>query len=82
MIGDRRKGFEVAPNQALTITRAKDGRWSAWLEDEQQPASPCDETVKVFVGDSAFQAQIKAIRWLRQSQPQDGPTSTVDQPQE
>jgi hypothetical protein len=67
LMGQRRKGFEVAPNQALFTNRAQDGQWSAWLEDDE-PSSPCNETVKLFVGDSAFQAQIKAIRWLRQSE--------------
>lgn len=65
-MGQRRKGFEVAPNQALYTTRDQDGQWSAWLEDDA-PSSPADETVKLFIGDSAFQAQIKAIRWLRKS---------------
>ena len=72
MTGQRRKGFEVAPNQALYTTRSQDGQWSAWLEDEA-PSSPCGETIKVFVGDSAFQAQVKAIRWLRQNESSPNP---------
>jgi hypothetical protein len=64
MSGSPRRGFEVGPNEVLYTARGKDGLWSAWVED-RQPVSACDQTIKVFDGGSAFQAQIKAIRWRK-----------------
>lgn len=60
----RQKGFDLSPNQGLYTSREQDGLWSAWVEDDAPP-SPCDQTLKLFVGSSAFQAQIKAIRSMR-----------------
>ena len=72
MTGNRQKGFEVGPNQVLYTSRSKDGMWSAWVEDEA-PVSPCDQTLKVFEGGSADQAQIKAIRWRKNQDPSPAP---------
>lgn len=66
----RRKGFDIAPNAAVYTAVEKDGVWSAWIEDDL-PSNPCGETIKVFEGGSAYQAQIKAIRWMKQREATD-----------
>jgi hypothetical protein len=73
----RQKGFDLSPRDlehcdlqgplGLYTSREQNGLWSAWVENDAPP-SPCDQTLKLFVGSSAFQAQIKAIRWMRGEQ--------------
>ena len=77
MADKKRKGFDLAPNAALFTSLEKDGVWSAWVEDDA-PSNPCGETIKVFEGGSAYQAQIKAIRWRKEHQV-DQPPSAQDQ---
>ena len=65
MTGKKRKGFDLTPDAALYTAVERDGVWSAWVEDDA-PSDPCGETIKVFEAGSAYQAQIKAIRWRKE----------------
>jgi hypothetical protein len=62
----RKKGFEVAPNLVAYLSRARDGRWVAWLERGDVPLERGPRQPRLFEGDSAYQAQCQAVRWLRE----------------
>lgn len=47
------------------LTRSADGHWVAWIECDSVPIQDADGQPQLFPGDTGYQAQCKATRWLR-----------------
>lgn len=63
----RKRGFELADGLSLFLSRRQDGRWTAWIERDSIPLETSPGIPLVFESDSAYQAQCKAVGWLRES---------------
>lgn len=61
----RKRGLEVAPGITLRSSESPDGRWVAWIEKNGKPVEVEENKPRLFEGPTCYQAQCRAMKWLR-----------------